>query len=67
MKINVYEFCRMMHECKEIRLHIWDKDNNDCSHFTVTDWIDLYDYRDTEVIQFKAMKKGVIDIIAGRV
>lgn len=70
-KINVYDFCYMFNGCKEIRLHVWtfhSDGKETCEHKTYTDRFDieLFDYKDAEVAQFKSVKKNVIEIIAIR-
>lgn len=69
-KINVYDFCTMMFQDKEITLHGWfidENGNKKCVHKTYLDKFhnDFYSYwRNFEVTQFKVTKKGCIDIIA---
>ena len=70
-KINVYRMVGMFYKGQEIRLHIWtihEDGSETCFHKTFSDRFDheLFNYRDCEVIQFNAVKKNTIEIIAMR-
>lgn len=66
--MNLYSFCTMFYDCKEIQVHAWknDEDGNEvCEHFTCDRFSPrLYGYREYEVIMFKSLKKGVIEVYA---
>lgn len=68
-RIDLFHFCMMFYGEKEIRLHLWshDEDENEiCSLIVVNSKFPdtLYKYRDFEVIQFKSVERGVIDVTA---
>ena len=72
MKVNLYDFCMSSFQVKEFQCHVWTinkaTEEETCEHFTINDKVHdkLWDYRDTEVAQFKCLKRNTIDIIAMR-
>lgn len=68
-KINVYKFCMMFREWKEVRLYIC-KFHLDGTVIreqkTFRDRFDseLKNYRDAEVHRFEALDKGIVEITA---
>lgn len=69
-KINVFDFCMMFTNCKEIIIHGWyhnDDGSESCHHVTFTNHLDGLIYRmfkNFTVGQFKVNKKGVLELIA---
>lgn len=71
-KINLYDFCMMSFKVTEFRCHVWTinktTEEENCEHFTINDKFHdkLWGYRDTEVAQFKSLKRNTLEIIAAR-
>ena len=71
-KISLYDFCMMSFKVTEFKCHVWtiNKTTNEetCEHFTINDKFHdkLWAYRDTEVAQFKSLKRNALEIIAMR-
>lgn len=61
--------CMFFHDEKEIRLQLWQHDSEEneiVKSIVFTDKSDsrLYSYRNCEVLLYKCVKRGVIEIIA---
>lgn len=71
-RISLYDFCMMSFKVTEFKCHVWTinktTEEETCEHFTINDKFHdkLRNYRDTEVAQFKCLKRNTIDIIATR-
>ena len=68
-KINVYDFCMMFYKGKEITVYVWNRSEDGSTQMVEHHYFDamdsaLYQLRDYHVDQFKATKKGCIEIIA---
>ena len=71
-RISLYDFCMMSFKVTEFKCHVWTinktTEEESCEHFTINDKFHdkLWNYRDTEVAQFKSLKRNTLEIIAMR-